>query len=333
MGRKYVTDSEPEFHIREWDESIHHGELLEIVNKQRNYLRYGPMREEAFDSVFASIPDPTQDLKIIETQNGEIVGFVSLHQSRFTNSLVIWDAFLLEHFQSRLPDLVIQQAIALGIRRNLSCLKYSTTGPLCKPIDDALEKLGYIPHQISLQLHLTDYETFNQNFSTQNANDDITVSKRNAIADYEQFAWVHNKAFEGSFDYKEMTRDRIIRGEEHNRARGELNYFFAYENVKENGANKQNKMIGYCIVIFDVKDSTGFITGLAVLPEFQNRGIGSELLTHAVHYLRQKKCEKIKLSVWKDENQLLTLYTQFGFKVQPEFSTCVYNLLSINSKT
>jgi ribosomal protein S18 acetylase RimI-like enzyme len=92
-------------------------------------------------------------------------------------------------------------------------------------------------------------------------------------------------------------------------------------------------MIGYCVVIFDEKNSSGFIARLAVLPEYQHRGIGSELLKHAVHQLQQNKCEKIRLSIWKDEDQSLNLYTQFGFEIRPEFTTRIYNLLSVNQIT
>lgn len=50
LGHVNYIDSDPEFHARVWDESIYPTELLEIVNKKQNYLSYGLMSEEAFNS-------------------------------------------------------------------------------------------------------------------------------------------------------------------------------------------------------------------------------------------------------------------------------------------
>ena len=324
------------FHMKAWDESIRHQDLLEIIDTERKYLGFGPMREQAYKTVFATIPDPIQDMVIIENPNGKIIGFVSLHQSNFSKTLVIWDAMLPEYFQTTLPELIIQQAISLGKRRNLPNLKYSTVGSLCKPIDDALEKLGIIPQQIALELHLSDFEGYKKNFSTPIALEGITFSKTNVIKDYEQFAFVCNEAFRDNFDYKELTVEGVKKGEIHNRARGELEYDFAFRNSigKEDENDKNNTLIGFCEIIYDNTDSSGRINRLAVLPNVQHLGIGKTLITIAIQRFQQKGYMKGKINVWvNDENKAetkhkLNFFTQFGFKTQVDYTTRVYNLLS-----
>ena len=119
MESKKDEEMAHKFHLKAWDESIRHKYLLEIIDTERKYLGFGPMREQAYKTVFATIPDPNRDMVIIENPNGKIIGFVSLHQSNFSKTLVIWDAMLPEYFQTTLPELIIQQAISLGKRRNL----------------------------------------------------------------------------------------------------------------------------------------------------------------------------------------------------------------------
>lgn len=74
-----------------------------------------------------------------------------------------------------------------------------------------------------------------------------------------------------------------------------------------------DNFIGFIAGNIQKKDSTGWITTIAVLPEFQNRGIAQQLL---------EECEirmnvaKIKLTVRKSNSKAIHLYEKNGYFVQ-----------------
>ncbi|MEK7185507.1 MAG: GNAT family N-acetyltransferase [Patescibacteria group bacterium] len=67
---------------------------------------------------------------------------------------------------------------------------------------------------------------------------------------------------------------------------------------------------GYCCI--EYKPDYIFASELVILPEFQGRGIGSEILNKLKQESEQKKIP-IKLQVFK-ENQARHLYRRLGFK-------------------
>ena len=67
--------------------------------------------------------------------------------------------------------------------------------------------------------------------------------------------------------------------------------------------------------LFLVPDSTdGFINGLAVLPEYQRRGYGRQILSHAVERLIELGRERVMLEVQTDNDGALGLYESVGFE-------------------
>ncbi|MDA3927376.1 MAG: GNAT family N-acetyltransferase [Prolixibacteraceae bacterium] len=85
-------------------------------------------------------------------------------------------------------------------------------------------------------------------------------------------------------------------------------------------AEFNNRLVGACwIRILDESNKGyGFVDaqtpelGMAVLPEFQNKGIGSKLLQAMLHQLKQLKYKQVSLSV-DLENFAYKVYTKFGF--------------------
>ncbi|WP_366523322.1 GNAT family N-acetyltransferase [Fusobacterium sp.] len=67
---------------------------------------------------------------------------------------------------------------------------------------------------------------------------------------------------------------------------------------------------------------------MSVDREFQNKGIGTELLKKILEELKGKKYEKVSLSVQK-ENYAVKLYRKVGFKVYEETSEEFIMLLEI----
>lgn len=55
------------------------------------------------------------------------------------------------------------------------------------------------------------------------------------------------------------------------------------------------------------------ITNIAVIPEYQGRGVGSFLLTEIEQYARKNKCDRISLEVRLSNRDAQRLYRQLGF--------------------
>lgn len=74
-----------------------------------------------------------------------------------------------------------------------------------------------------------------------------------------------------------------------------------------------DNLIGFIAGNIQKKDSTGWITTIAVLPEFQNRGIAQQLLEECENRMN---VAKIKLTVRKSNSKAIHLYEKNGYFVQ-----------------
>jgi RimJ/RimL family protein N-acetyltransferase len=54
--------------------------------------------------------------------------------------------------------------------------------------------------------------------------------------------------------------------------------------------------------------------GMAIMPEFWRRGIGTQLLTEQVNWCCGNDITKIELGVWSNNISAITLYEKFGFQ-------------------
>lgn len=75
-----------------------------------------------------------------------------------------------------------------------------------------------------------------------------------------------------------------------------------------------SKLVGLVAAYFNDDTQKGFITNVSVLPQVQNRGIGSQLLAQCLAFLQAKGAAEIGLEV--DENNISAqrLYLHKGFK-------------------
>ena len=113
---------------------------------------------------------------------------------------------------------------------------------------------------------------------------------------------------EGLVDDKEIESLRASVGWDntiplHSKRRERL---FIYFTARING-----KLIGYIDVLSD-GSVDAYVQDLIVLPEYQKRGIGSELLKRAIKYLQQKKIKAIQV-IFNPE--LEGFYKKFGFNI------------------
>lgn len=74
----------------------------------------------------------------------------------------------------------------------------------------------------------------------------------------------------------------------------------------------QNRIVGFLSLIVEKKEM--HINDIAVLPAYQNRGIGSKLMQFARVKANELGCSKICLGMVYDNAPLRNWYQEFGFK-------------------
>jgi ribosomal protein S18 acetylase RimI-like enzyme len=62
---------------------------------------------------------------------------------------------------------------------------------------------------------------------------------------------------------------------------------------------------------------TGWITALAVEPEYQRRGIARRLLVEFLHYFREKGLESVRTMMEWSDGEMLSFFTAMGFDRGP----------------
>jgi ribosomal protein S18 acetylase RimI-like enzyme len=75
-----------------------------------------------------------------------------------------------------------------------------------------------------------------------------------------------------------------------------------------------------------VAPEVGHITQICVAPEYQNRGLGYELLRRSLAALAAQGCRSVSLTVTTANESALRLYQQMGFRTRREFSAYVWEM-------
>jgi ribosomal-protein-alanine N-acetyltransferase len=75
---------------------------------------------------------------------------------------------------------------------------------------------------------------------------------------------------------------------------------------------EERKIIGFSIIL--VQSEQVEIINIALLPEFQKKGGGRQLLNEILNYCRECEIPKINLEVRKSNRSAITFYRKFGFK-------------------
>ena len=78
-----------------------------------------------------------------------------------------------------------------------------------------------------------------------------------------------------------------------------------------------DKIIGMVNILYTISTALGERVGnledMVVLPEFRNTGIGSELLSHAIDFAKEKGCQRITLLTDDDNQDAHRFYVRHGF--------------------
>jgi ribosomal protein S18 acetylase RimI-like enzyme len=75
----------------------------------------------------------------------------------------------------------------------------------------------------------------------------------------------------------------------------------------------ENKIVATCMVGYE--GHRGWINYLAVVPEYQKRGIARQIMDEAERLLRQVGCPKINLQVRTANAQVIEFYKTIGFQI------------------
>ena len=70
------------------------------------------------------------------------------------------------------------------------------------------------------------------------------------------------------------------------------------------------------LITLNRKDATGTIDLVAVHEDFQQRGIGTVLMRHVIHYAQRKQCEKLSVTTQSKSIGACRFYEKNGFKVE-----------------
>ena len=77
----------------------------------------------------------------------------------------------------------------------------------------------------------------------------------------------------------------------------------------------EGKVVATVMVGYD--GHRGWIYSLAVTPDLQRKGIGSQMMEEAENWLRQHGCTRAKLQVDEARGDVTGFYRKLGYEVQP----------------
>jgi ribosomal protein S18 acetylase RimI-like enzyme len=78
------------------------------------------------------------------------------------------------------------------------------------------------------------------------------------------------------------------------------------------------KVVGTIMAGYD--GHRGWIYSLAVLPEYRNRGLGTELMQHAEEQLKLLGCPKINLQILSGNDSVQAFYQKLGYEPEQRIS-------------
>lgn len=77
-------------------------------------------------------------------------------------------------------------------------------------------------------------------------------------------------------------------------------------------AKNDEQIVGYCVA--SANKNSGEIDSLFLLPEYQGKNIGNELITYAMDWLNNHDCSEINIFVAEGNESVFNFYEKFGFK-------------------
>jgi len=86
-------------------------------------------------------------------------------------------------------------------------------------------------------------------------------------------------------------------------------------------ARDSGKVIGMVSILYTAStalgEKVGILEDFVVLPEYRGKGVGSELISYALNFSKQKGCKRITLLTDDDNEDAHRFYLRFGFSRSP----------------
>ena len=309
-----------EFNVTRWDEKIGREPLVRIRNLQGKVFNpegYIEMKESELDHYFGKETSvPSEFLCFREARNNTIVAFAGI--TRYGGILKtprVWYGIVPNYLNSPLPQIIINAAITLSKESKTPNVFLTTLGPTYgeNAFDKALTSHGYSPFHYIWLMNLTEFDTKSTNDCPEGVN--IVVSEE--LEDHEGFGHVYNEAFKESFEAQVMPTIFY---------KNFINACAAYFHNKIFLAYAESELVGLNYVRINKKTGTAGIQWLAVLPEYQNRGIGTALLRRSIVHLMKDDVKPIKIGVDGENESAMVLYKRVGFQVQEHMTNKFYKL-------
>ena len=310
-------ENDQEFAVKNCDNCLPRSKALHIFNSMNNYLNpesYIEQKEDVLDFYFGKNKGVPSDFLQFENSKGEVVGMAGLFN--FRGNAKTWRvlfAFYPKYLSTSLPQMIIDSSILLAENSDKSKVYLSTTG-LENRLDQALKHREKSPFHYQWSLKLVH---FNQPERSKIL-DGITVQFCEGINDYEGYTSVLNQAFQNHFEFKPILADEYEQLSQLEASYITSRHYFAFDN---------DKLVGFCNMAVDKeKQQTGNIAGLGILPDYQNRGIGSVLLEKGIEFLQSTEVSKIVIGVDGENPKAIELYKKFGFQVEDKLTQKFYQM-------
>lgn len=162
----------------------------------------------------------------------------------------------------------------------------------------------FIRHFFELELDL-------YNTHLPDVKDGVFVSRHLRPGEEDKLTEIQNRSFLGTWGFNPNTTEEIAyRLNLNGRSPGDV--IIAFESEKP---------IGYCWTIAKIEDSPareekrGQIHMLGVAPNYQEKGIGKEILLAGLAYLKRKGIKVVQLTVDSESHAARYLYESVGFEV------------------
>jgi len=94
--------------------------------------------------------------------------------------------------------------------------------------------------------------------------------------------------------------------------------FIEDQNLSQYYAIEDGKVIGWCDIIpksYEGLTHVG-VLGMGILNGYRGKGLGTQLLAHAIEHAKLNGIEKVELEVYESNSAAVGLYEKFGFTIE-----------------
>ncbi|KTD62256.1 GNAT family N-acetyltransferase [Legionella spiritensis] len=219
-------------------------------------------------------------------QNDKLIAFLGAYFF-YTNACEISVMVAPTHRRQGIATQLVETILPLVIAKNLDIMVFSTPTALH---DHWLPNLGFSYQQ-------TEYHMQREGYDPILRNNPKLVIRKATEEDVDTLATIDKACFQDSFSSMPPHFYNLL---------NDNNYSLFI-------ALHQNKPVGKAHIHW--QENLAFFSDIAILPEFQGQGLGSELLSFCINQALTQGKAKIALDVETSNRHALDLYLRHGFKI------------------